>query len=506
MLSCSRLHHHLPATSAILLLALTTAVPCLSAEAGSAFADLFLDETLRIDYYHTGSAQEEVVALDQMWRQGTWAGGTWAGSRTHLVDDLDLGRYTAKLQDADTGEVIFSRGFDSYFAEWQTTGPAAAGVRRTYHESVLVPYPKDPVDFTLAARQDDGTWVEIFRVRIDPQDVMIRRDPLPQGVIVVPAANTADSHGCVDVAIVGEGYTADQEGKFRADLARYTALMLEHEPYRSLQDKFKIWGALKPSQESGCDEPSRGVHRTTALGGTFDSLGSERYLLTEDNRAMRDVAAHVPYDVLYIMVNHERYGGGGIYNLFCTFTSDNQWSPYIFLHEFGHSFAGLADEYYTSSTAYGDFYPRGVEPRERNITRLADPAHLKWGTMATPGAPVPTPWHKEDYDAVDLAYQKERTRINDRIAELMRAGAPQAEIEAAKAEGEGRSYTHQQEIDAWFAANPARGLVGAFEGAGYCSQGMYRAELDCIMFSKGVKPFCAACRAGILEVIGRYGE
>lgn len=465
------------------------------------FDRYFLDETLRIDYFHTGNANEEIVSLDTMWRQGIYA-----GSRVYLVDDLDLGRYYAKAYDAASGELIWSRGFDSYFGEWKTTSRAADGVRRTYQESALVPFPKAPIDFSLEVRGADRGPQEIFRVRIDPDSWEIREDALPDDVIVVEAAIGGDPHACVDIVILGEGYTAAEEAKFRADLERFTRLMLDYEPYASYRESINIRGVLPPSQESGCDEPSRGVHRNTSLGCTFDSLGSERYLLTEANRAIRDAAAHVPYDALYIMVNHERYGGGGIYNLFNTFTSDNQWSEYVFLHEFGHHFAGLADEYYTSSTAYGDFYPRGIEPNERNITRLMDPKHVKWSDLLTADPPVPTPWNKAEYDAMDIAYQKKRGQVNEEIARLMREGAPADRVEAAKAEGERLSKEHQDEVDAWFARNPARGTVGAFEGAGYSSTGMYRSQLDCIMFTKGLKPFCAACRRGIVEVIERYRE
>ena len=236
-------------------------------------------------------------------------------------------------------------------------------------------------------------------VTIDPAHWSVRREPLDDAVIVVRAHVSGDPHGKVDVAILGEGYTRAEVGKFVADLEHFTAVMLAQEPYASRADQFNIRGVLVVSQDSGCDEPSRGVHRRTALGCTFDSLGSERYMLTEDNRAMRDIAQAVPYDVLYIMVNHERYGGGGIYNLFCTFTSDNQWSEYVFLHEFGHSFAGLADEYYTSNVAYTDFYPAGYEPRDRNITALADPSALKWGDLAS-GGDLPTEWNKAEYDAM----------------------------------------------------------------------------------------------------------
>ncbi|MEN8006553.1 MAG: M64 family metallopeptidase [Candidatus Krumholzibacteriota bacterium] len=486
-----------------LLLALLACVLLTSATVSAAevsFADLFYDETLRIDYNHTGNADEEFVALDQLWRQGTWA-----GSRTNLLDDLDLGGYYAKIYDGVSGALIWSKGFSSYFGEWQTTGPAAEGILRTYHESVLAPLPRNPVIFALESRDADGALQEFFRTAIDPDSWTVRRDAPPAGIITVDGFIGGDPHGCVDIAIVGEGYTAEETAKFEADVNRFTQLMIGHEPYVSHRDRINVRGVLLPSRESGCDEPSRGVHKRTALGCTFDSLGSERYMLTEDNRAMRDIAQAVPYDVLYIMVNHERYGGGGIYNLFCTFTSDNQWSEYVFLHEFGHSFAGLADEYYTSNVAYTDFYPAGQEPSDRNITALPDPANLKWADLATGGV-LPTEWNKAAYDAMDIAYQQERGKINDHIAELMRGGAPEGEIAAAKAAGEKLSLEHQREVDAWFAANPARDVVGAFEGAGYMSEGMYRSQLDCIMFTKGVKPFCAACRRGIVEIIRKYGE
>ncbi len=485
----------------VLLLGLVVLNAAASLSFAASFEADFHDETLRIDYFHTGDATEEIVSLDQMWRQGIWA-----GSRTRLVDDLDLGRYYAKAFDADSGELMWSRGFDSYYGEWKTTSKAADGVRRTYHESALMPLPKRPVVFTLSVREKDNSLAEIYRLAIDPADWRIRRDALADDVIVVKSAVHGDSHPRVDIAIVGEGYTAAEADKFRADVDRFAATMLNHDPYKSMADRFNVWGVLKPSQESGCDEPSRGVHRNTSLGCTFDSLDSERYMLTEDNRAIRDVAAHVPYDVLYIMVNHERYGGGGIYNLFCTFTSDNQWSEYVFLHEFGHSFAGLADEYYSSSTAYNDFYPAGREPNERNITALSDPNQVKWADLLTAGTNVPTDWVKAEYDRMDQEYQVERGRTNERIASLMTSGASEAEIEAAKVAGEELSKSHQEVVDAWFARNPTREMVGVFEGAGYASEGLYRSQLDCIMFTKGMKPFCAACDRGIREVVERYGE
>ncbi|MHB8080312.1 MAG: M64 family metallopeptidase [Candidatus Krumholzibacteriia bacterium] len=486
---------------ALLVTCVPPAVRAAELPADPVFDACFRDETLRIDYFHTGNAREEFATLDRLWRQGTWA-----GSRLHLIDRLGVGRYEARAYDAATGALLFSRGFDSYFGEYATTDEAAKGVRRTYQESVLMPLPKAKIRFTIEVRGRDGARHELLAAEIDPDAWSVRRDPLSAGVTVVEAARHGDPHAMVDIAILAEGYTAAEEGKFRADLARFTRTLFDQEPYVSLADRFNVWGVFTPSQESGCDEPSRGIYRNTALGTTYDSLGSERYLLTEDNRAMRDLAAHAPYDVLYIMVNQTRYGGGGIYNLFCTFVSDNQWSEYVFLHEFGHAFAGLADEYYTSSTAYNDFYPRGVEPVEANITALLDPANLKWRDLVVAGTPLPTPWEKAGFDELDNAYQKVRGELNDRIAARMRADAPDAEVARLKAESEDRSLAHAKQVDAYLARSAWAGKVGAYEGAGYASAGLYRSQVDCIMFSKGIKPFCAACARQIARVVEQYSE
>jgi len=277
-------------------------------------------------------------------------------------------------------------------------------------------------------------------------------------------------------------------------------------PYKHLKDKFNIRGALRFSEESGCSEPSRGVYKRTALGATYDSLGSERYMLTEDNRDLRDIAGAVPYDAVFVMVNQKRYGGGGIYNFYCTFATDNQWSPYIFLHEFGHSFAGLADEYFTSSVAYVDLPPTTVEPREPNVTVLLKGRPLKWADLATAGTPVPTPWEKAGFEVLDLGLQKEREALNKRIAARMREGAPQEEVDAIKAQAEELSAEHAKLIDAYLAKSKFKGQVGAFEGANYIARGFYRPALDCIMFTKGAKPFCPVCARAIERTIARYGE
>ncbi len=477
-------------------------VSCANAGNGNEFDAFFADKTLRIDYYHVGDAASEVVTVDQV-----YVYGTWAGSRTELADPFDNGRYSVKIYDAASGRLIYSRGFDSYFGEYQTSGPAAEGIKRTFHETALFPAPKKPVRFALDKRDNKNEFHEIFTQTIDPGSIaVIREKVLDPEVLVVEAHLGGDPHSCVDIVVLGEGYTRKEADKFKEDLRRHAEIFFGYEPYKSMKDKFNIRGVLKPSEESGVDEPRAGIFKNTALGASFNALGSERYMLTEDNRAVRDVAAHVPYDAVIIMVNHERYGGGGIYNFYCTFTADTQFHEYIFIHEFGHSFGGLADEYYTSSVAYNDFYPRGVEPVEANITALLDPGNLKWKNLVEGDVPIPTPWEKAEFDTMDTGWQKERADMNDRIAELKRTGAPADKIREAEEEYARRDRDHSDKVDAYLRASRFWGKVGAYEGAGYSAEGLFRPMVDCIMFSKGAKPFCRVCEAAVRRVVERYLE
>jgi hypothetical protein len=484
----------------IILISLISLMGQIPAQA--AFSDYFSDETLRIDYFHIGDAESEAVTLDKSY---LYKG--WAGSLVHAVDELNYGSYYYKVYDSKSGELIWSRGFDSYFKEYQTSAPAIEGVSRTFHESALIPFPKKPFRFTLERRQKEGSMKEIFKAEMDPASVSIIRYEGPDpDVMVFQSLENGDPHLKADIAIIGEGYTREEEGKFREDLARFTKVFFEKEPCRSHKAYFNVYGVFKPSAESGVDEPTHGSFRQTAVSATFNSLGSERYLLTEDNKSLRDIAAHAPYDALYIMVNHDRYGGGGIYNLFCTFTTGNDWSEYLMVHEFGHSFFGLADEYYTSNVAYTDFYPAGFEPAEPNITALLDPENLKWKHLVEEGTPLPTPWEKEAYDEADLSWQKERAGRNTDIADMDRDDAdPEALKEAEEAYNK-VNRAHSEEMHRRLTEDTYFGRVGAFEGAGYASTGMYRPELDCIMFSKSAPDFCRVCKEAMVKVIKWYGE
>ncbi|MCX6175056.1 MAG: M64 family metallo-endopeptidase [Ignavibacteriales bacterium] len=466
------------------------------------FDDYFTDQTMRIDYFHVGDANSEIVTLDQVYQYGTWA-----GSLKNLIDNFNNGAYYYKVYDTASGKLIFSRGFDSYFKEYQTSDEASKGIKRTYQESAIIPFPKNKIKFVLEKRDRQNNLNEVFSTEINPADLYIIKDALiDKSVKVLKSHYSGDPHNNVDVAILAEGYTALEQKKFEKDLKHYTNLFLGHEPFKSNKDKFNIYGVFKASQESGIDEPGANIYKNTTLNTRFYSLGSERYVLTEDNKTLHDLAAHVPYDAIYIMCNSERYGGGGIYNFYCTFTSDNQFSPYIFLHEFGHSFGGLADEYYTSDVAYNEFYPEGQEPVEPNITRMLDKSNLKWKDLITSGIKLPTPWEKENYDKMDYAWQKERREMNKHIAELKLARAQQREINAAQNEYNIKDKSHSDEIDKYLMSSKYCGKVGVFEGAGYSAKGVYRSMIDCLMFTKGMKPFCKVCEEHVVKVIKHYTD
>lgn len=460
------------------------------------FNDYFIDKTMRIDYSHIGNAEEEIITIDKV-----CMAGVWAGSKKNLIDRFNNGRYYVKVYELDSGKLIFSKGFDSYFGEYKTTEPAIKGKKRTYHESVLVPFPKNKIRVEFEVRGRDFTLKPFFSDTIDPNDIFIIKEKPREDIEIIEILKNGKPENMVDMVIVAEGYTKNQRGKLLKDLERFKKAFFSQEPYKSSANKFNINCVFKPSEESGCDEPSYGIFKNTTIGTTFDSLALERYLLTEDNKTLRDIAGVVPYDTILIMVNHKRYGGGGIYNLFCVFTTDNQWFEYLLLHEFGHSFAGLADEYYTSTIAYNEFYPKGIEPTEPNITALLNPENIKWKNLLSKNIQIPTSWEKEEFDKMDLEFQKIKNEINSKIAKMKREKASESEIGRLEEEAERLSKEHAKKIDEFLSKSKYVGKVGAFEGAGYSSRGLFRSMLDCIMFSKGKKPYCKVCERAIRDVI-----
>ena len=462
------------------------------------FDQYFTSGSMRIDYFHTGNAKTEVVELDQIYRYDSWA-----GSLINLIDQLNYGAYYYKVYDLKSGELIYSKGFDSYFKEYQVSTPAINGEIKQFHESAIVPFPKSQVIFSLEKRDASGEMMEVFRKTIDPE--VARSKSVDPDVRIYTSLENGNSNVKADIAIIGEGYTADEDQKFQDDLKRFTEIFFRADPCRSSKDKFNIRGVLKPSHDRGFDEPRAGIDKETAVNATFNSMGSERYLLTEDNKSLRDIAGHVPYDALYIMVNHSRYGGGGIYNFYCVYTSDNINSDYLMVHEFGHSFFGLADEYYTSSTAYNDFYSADYEPAEPNITALNDPENIKWKHLLSDGIELPTPWPKKQYDSLDLIWQAHRAELNDAIFLLQKNGASEEEVELEKSDYDNQSEQRNEEVQKYLENSGFAGKVGAFEGAGYTSTGLYRPSVNCIMFTR-TDYFCPVCQDAMVKVIESYSD
>lgn len=464
------------------------------------FEKYFNNSTMRVDYHHTGDSQSEWISVDKIYNYGTWAGST-----TNLLDKFNNGRFYIKVYDLQEGSLIYSKGFDSYFGEYQMSGPASKGIKKAFHETALIPSPKNKIKFTIEKRNDKKELYKIFETEIDPTSVdIVRQNFEERDILIYKSHISGDPHKSMDLAIVGDGYSVNDLEKFKSDIDRFTKLMLTSEPYVNYKNKINIYGVLKPSNESGVDEPRANIYKNTAISSTFNSMGSERYLLTEDNKALRDVAANVPYDAVAIMVSHHRYGGGGIYNFYCTFTTDNQFADYLFLHEFGHSFAGLADEYYTSSTAYNEMFKIDIEPLEPNITALLEKDNLKWKDLVTEGLSLPSEWEKEDYDKKSFEWTKERAKLNNDVAQLKRNKADKEKIYAAEKLYAEKDAENSKWVEEYLKKCKHFGKVGAFEGAGYLQNGMYRPQLDCIMFSKGLKPFCKVCQSATGKVIEHY--
>ena len=450
------------------------------------FDENFVDKTMRVDYFHSGGLGTEVLALDQI-----VSDGPWAGSRTRLIDHLNLGKYLFEVIDRTTNRVIYSRGFASIYGEWETT-PAARQVHATFHESLRFPWPKRPVQVVLKVRDSENSFHEIWSTVIDPESRFVNPTDRVSAGEVWPIIDSGPPSDKVDLLVISEGYTAEEIPKFHMDAERLVNALFDEEPFRSRRSDFNVWGLDLPSSESGVSRPRAMEFRRSPLSAEYNIFDSERYLLTYDNRALRDAASAAPYEFLEIVVNEEQYGGGGIFNFQATVAADTGFSEYVFVHEFGHHFAGLADEYYTSDVAYETGSAYHPEPWEPNVTALHDPANLKWRDLVSADTPLPTPWDKNEFELASSAAQAERR-------ELRRQGVAETEID--------RLFTEQMENETTALGSMGYAdRVGAFEGASYEAFGLYRSEIDCIMFTRNPVGFCQVCQRALSRVIDQYSR
>lgn len=471
-------------TFSILFLALGLSILLQAQKAANVDYDkYFTTATMRVDYFHTGTATEEHFSLDRLLNDGAWP-----GSRVVLLDELNRGLYFYKITDTLTNTLLYSRGFASVFGEWQTIGDPAWG---TFHESVRFPWPKLPVRLTIEKRDAKNNFAEVWSIIIDPKARIVNPSVLQSNYKSFTYVENGKADNHVDIVILGDGYSASEMDKFHKDVAALTDELFTVEPFKSRKADFNVRAVETPSATSGVNKPHPGVFSRTPLSMSYGAFDSERYALSYDNRTIRDVAASVPYDYMFILINERTYGGGGIFNLYSTVAADNKFSRYIFVHEFGHSFAALADEYYTSDVSYQT--PEvTVEPWEPNVTALLDPANLKWKELVKPGTPLPTPWGKTEFDNFSYGIQNERRA-------LRAANVPETEMEALFEREKNTSLE-------MFGKNKHQHETGAFEGGNYMQFGIYRSALDCIMFTRNKQEFCPACTKAISEVIDMYAK
>lgn len=448
------------------------------------FDTYFRDKTMRLDFFHTGNSTEEVFAVDKV-----LSDGPWGGSRKILIDRTELGPYFFEVIDRDSRVLLYSRGFANIFGEWQTTPEAEAGWG-TFHESLRFPWPAKPVTVIVKKRNAENKFSPIWTTDIDPSYRQVNPADMINPYRVNIIADNGPAREKLDIVILGDGYSSDEMEKFRSDAKRLAGVLLGAEPFKSRSSDINIRSVETPAGQSGVNKPHHGVFRHTPLSVSYSAFDSERYALTYDNRTVRDVASAVPYEFMVILLNERTYGGGGIYNLYTTVAADNKYTDYIMIHEMGHHMAGLADEYYTSSVSY-EMPPITVEPWETNVTALLDRDNLKWKDLVAEGTPIPTPWNKEEFDAYGYRIQEERDSIRKYL--LPETVMEDLFLRQMKAE------------DAFFAAEKYKDVVGAFEGANYCQKGMYRSQLDCIMYTRHLV-FCEVCRRNISKVIDQYSE
>lgn len=398
------------------------------------YSEWFTGECLRIDYILAGSDQESEIYLQTLKKEPLWA-----GSRKNLIDTLGYGEYFCKLYPVGSRKEIYSSGFSTLFQEWQTTEEAKI-LKKGFYQTNLVPFPRFPVILEILERNRDGKFEQKLSLEINPEDYFIQPSP-PKSYPVEKILVSGSPENCIDIVFLPEGYTSTQMNKFISDVKRFTDSLFVVKPFDKYRNKFNIYAVLSPSEQEGADIPGDNIWKNTIMNSSFYTFDSERYLTTSDYWKVRDLSALAPCDQVYILVNTAKYGGGGIYNHYNLTSCDNELSVKVFVHEFGHGFAGLGDEYYTSDVSYSDFYPTHIEPWEPNLTTLSD-FDSKWKNMLESGLPVPTP--------VEPQYI---------------------------------------------------GKTGVFEGGGYVATGVYRPAFNCRMKSNETEDFCQVCQKAIERAI-----
>jgi len=420
-----------------IFLALMLFLPCFSQERVS-YDDHFTSERLRIDLVLAGNKDVQRAYLSRLHKESKWV-----GPKGGLIDPFLYGENLFEVYSG--GKLIYSKGFSTLFHEWTTTEEASR-VDKAYTQSIWMPFPKDKVEVILYRRdKKTGRFEKFFSFSVDPSDKLITQGK-ENDFVVSELQSAGDPSRKLDILFVAEGYTESQRDKLHSDAHRFMEYMFSMAPYKFHRFDINVRLLESYSQESGVDKPHKDVWVNSVLDSGFYTFYTDRYLTVSDHTRIASVVSGAPFDVLFILVNDDTYGGGGIYNSYAMGTVDSRFAPEVFIHEFGHSFAGLADEYYSSDVAYEDIYDLGVEPWEPNVTSLKD-FGKKWKDMMDEGTPIPTP-----------------------------------------------------------VADEYSSRVGVFEGAGYMSKGLYRPYVNCRMLSNTAEGFCPVCSRAIERMIDYYAD
>ena len=404
------------------------------------FADHFADKTLRVDYIFNGNASGQAICLD-----GLSALPTWAGRKHHLAELPLQGNGQIVMRNAASGKTIYTTSFSSLFQEWLETDEAR-NVTKGFENTFLLPYPLQPVEIEITLLDPRRNVRASMKHIVHPNDVLIEQKGNSHITPHKYLLHNDSPEKCIDVAILAEGYTLQEIQTFYEDADIACKSIFDHEPFKSMKKRFNVVAVASPSTDSGVSVPRLNEWKHTAFGSHFSTFYSDRYLTTSRVKAIHDALAGIPYEHIIILANTEEYGGGGIYNSYTLTTAHHPMFRPVVVHEFGHSFDGLADEYFYDNDVMTDTYPLDIEPWEQNISTQVDFA-AKWKDMLSENTPVPTP----------------------------------AEVS--------ENYP-----------------TGVYEGGGYSAKGIFRPAENCRMRTNEYPAFCPVCQRALRRIIEFYTE
>ncbi len=398
------------------------------------YKDYFTDNACRVDFHFCGNARETSVFLDRIKLEPFWG-----GRHGHLSTNLNLGDFRFRVLDSLSNQQIYIDGFSALFHEWQST-PEALKTSKSFEQTIQFPFPQHAVNLIIEKRLDFDKWQELFRYSLSPTDKLIEKT-IPKAVPIKIISKSLTAEKAIDIAVVAEGYSAKEQQKFYKDAYQLARNLLTHEPFNKYKSRINIYAIAASSEQSGISLENKSDWKNTVVNSHFYTFYEPRYLTTENSFKLRDLAALVPYDAIYVLANTSTYGGGGIYNFYALTAADNKLATQVTVHEFGHSFAGLADEYFYDKDVLDGSYDIKKEPWEPNITSLVR-FDTKWKSSVAQETIIPTP-------------------LSDTI----------------------------------------KTKIGVFEGAGYLKNGLYRPCFDCRMRTNKAAEFCSVCKEAIERMI-----